>query len=263
MNYCVQDFGTILLVQTLILFIMPRFYCPISLNLGEYIDLPERVMRHVHVLRLQPGDELVLFNGDGMDVTATIVEISRKSVNVELKEVKACETESHLHLSLVQSLSSGERMEFTLQKCVELGVSVFQPIVSERCVLRLQGERADKRLQRWQEIVISACEQSGRSVVPQVLPVLKLADYLQQRHQDDGLSILLSVVNKQGLHSLPTAAQKAVLMAGPEGGFSPQEEAHILNSGFVPLSLGPRVLRTETAAMTAVSCLQARWGDFI
>lgn len=144
---------------------MPRFYCPVELVVGQNLELPERVMRHVQVLRLQEQDEIVLFNGDGNDVTAHIVEMTVKFVSVCLKEVKACQTESKLHLSLVQSLSSGERMEFTLQKCVELGVSQFQPIISERCVLRLQGERADKRLQRWQEIVISACEQSGRSVV--------------------------------------------------------------------------------------------------
>ena len=240
---------------------MPRFYCPIPLVSGSTLELPERVMRHVQVLRLQAGDGVVLFNGDGNDVAAEIVEMGRKSVSVLLKEVKACDTESPLHLSLVQSLSSGERMEFTLQKCVELGVSVFQPIISERCVLRLQGERADKRLLRWQEIVISACEQSGRSRVPQVLPVMKLSEYLATKSASE-LHILLSVVNEQGLQHLPQTATQAVLMAGPEGGFSAQEEAQILGSGFVPLSLGPRVLRTETAAMTAVACLQARWGDF-
>ena len=240
---------------------MPRFYCPEPLEVGTVLELPERVMRHVQVLRLQAGDTLVLFNGDGLDVAAQLLEVGRKSVRVELKEVKPCDSESHLHISLVQSLSSGERMEFTLQKCVELGVGVFQPIISERCVLRLQGERAEKRLQRWQEIVISACEQSGRSVVPQVLPVLKLADYLANKSADE-LQILLSVVNKHGLQQLPASAQSIVLMVGPEGGFSPQEETQILSSGFVPLGLGPRVLRTETAAMTAVACLQARWGDF-
>lgn len=240
---------------------MPRFYCPVELVVGQTLELPERVMRHVQVLRLQEQDEIVLFNGDGNDVTAYIVAMSRKFVSVCLKEVKACQTESKLHLSLVQSLSSGERMEFTLQKCVELGVSQFQPIVSERCVLRLQGERADKRLQRWQEIVISACEQSGRSVIPEVLPVMKLSEYLSTA-QTDATRILLSVVNKQGLNTLPEAVDKVVLMAGPEGGFSAAEEAAILDSGFVPLSLGPRVLRTETAAMTAAACLQARWGDF-
>lgn len=240
---------------------MPRFYCPVELVVGQTLELPERVMRHVQVLRLQEQDEIVLFNGDGLDVTAYIVAMSRKFVSVCLKEVKACHTESKLHLSLVQSLSSGERMEFTLQKCVELGVSQFQPIISERCVLRLQGERADKRLQRWQEIVISACEQSGRSVIPEVLPVMKLSEYLSTA-QTDVMRILLSVVNKQGLNTLPESVDKAVLMAGPEGGFSALEETAILDSGFVPLSLGPRVLRTETAAMTAAACLQARWGDF-
>lgn len=240
---------------------MPRFYCPVELIVGQTFNLPERVMRHVQVLRLQEQDEIVLFNGDGNDVTACIVEMSRKFVSVCLKEVKACQTESKLYLTLVQSLSSGERMDFTLQKCVELGVSEFQPIVSERCVLRLQGERADKRLQRWQEIVISACEQSGRSIIPQVLPVMKLSEYLSTAPVNQ-LRILLSVMNKQGLKDLPEQAQQAILMAGPEGGFSPMEETAILDSGFVPLTLGPRVLRTETAAMTAAACLQARWGDF-
>ena len=241
---------------------MPRFYCPEALVVGQSMQLPERVMRHVQVLRLQAGDEVILFNGDGVEVLSEIEQMARKSVTVVLKEVKACQRESPLHLSLVQSLSSGERMELTLQKCVELGVSEFQPIISERCVLRLQGERADKRLQRWQEIVISACEQSGRAIVPKVLPVMKLSEYLSTTKSDDAVHILLSVVNKQGLKDLPLQAARAVLMAGPEGGFSPEEEGQILDSGFVPLSLGPRVLRTETAAMTAAACLQAKWGDF-
>lgn len=244
---------------------MPRFYCPMPLPLATEMELPERVARHVHVLRLQPNDELTLFNGDGLDVSATILSMGRKTVSVQPNQVKKCENESHLSLTLVQSLSSGERMEFTLQKCVELGVSEFQPIISERCVLRLQGERAEKRLQRWQEIVVSACEQSGRAIVPKVLPVIKLTDYLLQTaaSQQDCSKILLSVVKQQGLQHLPKKQQRAVLMAGPEGGFSAVEETQILNSGFVPLHLGPRILRTETAAMTAVACLQARWGDFI
>ncbi len=243
---------------------MPRFFVNQTLNSDETLQLPDTVVRHLHVLRLRLEDEMVLFNGDGHDYHAKLVDIQKRSATAHITSKNTNTHESPMHFTLVQAISSGDRMDFTLQKSVELGVHVIQPISSERSIVRLQGDRAQKRVERWQEIVISACEQCGRSVIPKVLPILTLKAYLGQLdipQQDTHVHLLLSIAKNEGIHAI-APPQRITLMAGPEGGLSDQEEALIFAAGFAPLTLGPRILRTETAAMTAMAAMQTLWGDF-
>lgn len=244
---------------------MPRFFVNQTLSSGQTIDLPDTVVRHLHVLRLRLDDEVVLFNGDGHNYHAKLIDIQKRSASAQITAQHINTHESPMHFTLVQAMSSGDRMEFTLQKGVELGVHVIQPISSERSIVRLQGDRAQKRVERWQEIVISACEQCGRSVIPQVLPILTLKAYLEQLDIGDDqthVHLLLSIAKNEGIHAIAPPPQKITLMAGPEGGLSDAEEAQIFAAGFAPLTLGPRILRTETAAMTAMAAMQTLWGDF-
>jgi 16S rRNA (uracil1498-N3)-methyltransferase len=165
---------------------------------------------------------------------------------------------------LGQALSSGERMDYTVQKAVELGVTAIHPLAAARSVVRLAGERAEKRVAHWQAVAVSACEQSGRNRVPPVAPVAELAAWLERPPAGGAgaLRLLLSPAGATRLRELPRPAASIILLAGPEGGFTPEEEAAVLNCGFIPVRLGPRVLRTETAAVAALAALQALWGDF-
>lgn len=159
---------------------MPRFYLSEVLSAGRAVSLPDNVVRHLHVLRLRPDDEIVLFNGDGKAYPARLDVLEKRRATVEILREEEADNESPLNITLVQAVSSGERMDFTLQKSVELGVGEIRPVLSERCVVRLDGERAAKRVARWQEIVVSACEQSGRNTVPQVLPLVSYQEALRQ-----------------------------------------------------------------------------------
>ena len=151
---------------------MSRFYLPDALYAGQVVELPDNVVRHLNVLRVRCGEEVVLFNGNGKEYPARLDVLEKRRACAEVLREEEKDNESPLKITLVQSVSSGERMDFTLQKSVELGVVAIQPVISERCVVRLSGERADKRVARWQEIVVSACEQSGRNMVPEVRPLL-------------------------------------------------------------------------------------------
>ena len=217
-------------------------------------------MRHIHVLRLNAGDAITLFNGTGNDFDATLQEIGKRHAECHITAQRQPENESPLAITLVQAISSGERMDFTLQKSVELGVHAIQPIISERCVVRLSGERAEKRVQRWQDIVIAACEQSGRSVVPTVLPIVSFNDYLRQMPPE--LHLMMSLRRATTLRDIAPAPQTLRLMIGPEGGWTPAEEQVALEAGVQTITLGKRVLRTETAAMAAMAAMQVLWGDF-
>ena len=240
---------------------MPRFFVPFALHVGASYPLPETVQRHIKVLRLRADEAITLFNGDGHDYAAQVTVADKKTAIATVVGVSTPVRESPLQVVLAQAVSSGERMDFTLQKSVELGVSQIQPVLSERCVVRLAGERADKRVQRWQEIVIAACEQCGRNVVPPVLPLIGLNPFLQRLPESEAY-FLLSIAQSQGLRTLSVAPKRLCLLAGPEGGFSEQEQAQAVAVGFEPLTLGPRVLRTETAALTALAAMQTLWGDF-
>ena len=239
---------------------MPRFYLPTALAPHTTLNLPDNIIRHIHVLRLNAGDSSTLFNGTGNDFAATLQTIGKRHAECHIHAQRQPENESPLAITLVQAISSGERMDFTLQKSVELGVRAIQPIISERCVVRLSGERADKRVQRWQDIVIAACEQSGRSIVPTVQPIVSFSDYLRQMPPE--LHLMMSLRRATTLRDITPAPQTLRLMIGPEGGWTPAEEQAALEAGVQTITLGKRVLRTETASLAALAAMQVLWGDF-
>jgi 16S rRNA (uracil1498-N3)-methyltransferase len=239
-----------------------RFYCPANLSSGSIIGLPHNAAHHVsRVLRMKAGDTLTLFNNDGNEYAGEILRINKYEVAVKIVAVTTVECESPLRVTLAQAISAGDRMDFTLQKAVELGVTQIQPIAAERSVVKLSGERTQKRREHWQNVIISACEQCGRATVPEVLPSLPLADWLGIRQQFS-LKIILSPTAKQTLHDLKKPAGDICLLIGCEGGFSPVEEQAAASCGFHGIRLGARVLRTETAGLAALAAMQTLWGDF-
>ncbi|MDF0604395.1 16S rRNA (uracil(1498)-N(3))-methyltransferase [Neisseriaceae bacterium TC5R-5] len=240
---------------------MPRFYIDRELAPAQNFSLPEQVVRHIQVLRLATGADITLFNGKGGEYQARLLAVQKREVDCQVLSFNPVSRESPLSLSLAQAISAGDKMEFTLQKGVEMGVSVFQPLAAERSVVKLAGERADKRVARWQEIVIAACEQCGRNTVPLVRPIMSFKEWLQQPVLADS-KLLLSPLGKRGLADIAQTPQQVWLMAGPEGGYTAQEEAAALASDWTPLRLGPRILRTETAALAAVAAIQTIWGDY-
>lgn len=240
---------------------MPRFYVNQQLTVQNDFRLPENVVRHIQVLRLRVGDDLVLFNGDGWGYVAQLSELEKRHAICHIVDKQEKNSESPLDLTLVQAISSGERMDFTLQKSVELGVNRIVPILSERCVVKLSGERADKRLARWQDIVVAACEQCGRNTVPEVQPIVSLYDYL--RNKDARLHLLMSLNHAKSLRELIPSPTQIALMIGPEGGWTTAEEQLAFDSGCQAITLGRRVLRTETASLAAIAAMQTLWGDFV
>ncbi len=238
---------------------VPRFYVDAPLRAGSVCALPEDSAHHaVHVLRLREGDEVTLFNGRGGEFAARIAAVQRLRISIDLLQHRAVERESPLRVTLVQGISAGEKMDSTVRKVVELGVSEVQPVLAARSVARPKGERAEGRRGHWQKIAIAACEQCGRNRIPQIHPLVPLQDY---RPQGDGMKILLSPESKLQLSKLSLTGNSFILAAGPEAGFTAQEEAALAAAGFVPASLGPRVLRTETAAVAALAALSALRGD--
>ncbi|MDB5971323.1 MAG: rRNA ((1498)-N(3))-methyltransferase [Hydrocarboniphaga sp.] len=239
---------------------MTRLYVDADLAVGQTLALPEDAFRHwVQVLRARVGDSVVLFNGRGGEYLARLQELNRRDASVVIERHVEVDRESALQLMLAQAVSKGDRMDYTLQKAVELGVSVIQPLVSERSVVKLDAERWDKKIEHWQGVVIAACEQSGRTRLPRLLPVLKLQAWLDQP-LDVGIKLTLAPTAKAALRELPRQTS-ACLLIGPEGGLSDAEIAVSEIRGFSPVRLGPRVLRTETAGVAALSALQALWGD--
>ena len=241
---------------------MARFFVGIPLQSGEHIALPDRVVRHLQVLRMREGESFCLFNGQGGEYHAVLTALGRHDASCQITHFDMVSRESPLRISLAQAISSGDRMDFTLQKGVEMGVSSFQPLAAQRSVVKLVGERADKRVQRWQEIVIAACEQSGRTMIPEVHPILSVPEWLQ-RHAQADQRLLLSPLGTRGLAACGyTSGQSICLMSGPEGGYTVEEEQAALATGCLPIKLGMRILRTETAALAAVAALQTLWGDY-
>lgn len=240
---------------------MPRFYLADALQPGQNISLPENVIRHLHVLRVREGEEITLFNGNGHSYPTRLLSLAKRQAVAEVLSEQTADNESPLAISLIQAVSSGERMDFTLQKSVEMGVTEIFPVTSARSIVKLSGERAEKRQERWQEIVIAACEQCGRNRIPTVHPLLPLSQRLQQLPQSD-VRLLMGLHHPTSLKAIQPAPQRITLMIGPEGGWSPEEEAAAFQTGFQSILLGKRVLRTETAALAAIAAMQTLWGDF-
>ena len=240
---------------------MPRFYVDFALSPDSVVELPDNVVRHLNVLRVKNTEEIVLFNGNGKAYPALPEVLEKRRASVRILREEATDNESPLNITLVQAVSTAERMDFTLQKSVELGVAEIRPVISERCVVRLSGERAEKRVARWQEIVVSACEQSGRNIVPKVLPLTTYAQALQQLPQET-TKLLMSLNRAQKLGDVRPQSGKVVFMVGPEGGWAEKEEQQAFDAGFQSVTLGKRVLRTETASLAAIAAMQTLWGDF-
>jgi len=239
---------------------LTRSYVALPLAPGADITLPEDVAGHlVRVLRLEPGDACVLFNGDGHDYDARLLAAGKREARAEILAARTVKNESPLRITLLQGIARGEKMDWILQKATELGVSRIVPVDSERSEVKLDAARAEKRLAHWREVVVSACEQSGRAVVPEVLAPRSLAQGATQR---EGRGFVLDPVATQTLASLQGSLPGACTLAiGPEGGWSPRDHEQLLAAGYEGLRLGPRILRTETAGIAAISALQALAGD--
>jgi len=237
-----------------------RFHFPGRLPEAGEVALPEALAHHaLRVLRLRDGEPMVLFDGEGGEVDARLV-VRGKIGFAQLGERRALDRESPLQVVLVQALASGDKMDWVVQKAVELGVAAIQPVQAERSVLRLSGERADKRIAHWQQVAVSACEQSGRNRIPQVHSLQPLAQWLVSARGERGYVLAPGGGTGFGSEAQPEGAVHVLI--GPEGGWTEAELAACDAAGFRRVTLGPRVFRTETAGLAALAVLQAQWGDF-
>lgn len=238
----------------------PRIYCPQPLASQQTVELESQAAAHlVRVLRMTEGDALRLFNGDGNEYSATLCDVTKKSAVALIGEILRTDTAQPLNLHLGQVVSKGDRMDFTIQKATELGIAEITPLWSERCEVRLKGERLDKKMEHWQKVAISACEQSGRNIVPVIHPPMHFAEWAASDQSD--LQFILHPHDQKPLSDYQPP-ESVALLVGPEGGFSEDEVRQAIDAGFKGLTLGPRILRTETAALAALSVFQYQWGDF-
>ena len=242
---------------------MNRFYHPSPLELKQKIHLSNKVAHHAsHVLRLRADDKIILFHNDLFDYSAVITDINKKNIKVYIDSRFENQKNPTIHLRLFQSLSSSEKMDWIIQKSVELGVGSIIPMYSKRSNIKLQGSRAEKKLSHWQQVIISACEQSGRSSLPKISLPKKIEECLNQENANH-LKLILSPKEKNNLQSINNSSVKNIdIMIGPEGGFAEEELNQAIKSNFVPIGLGPRILRTETAPLSILSILQYKYGDF-
>lgn len=237
---------------------IPRIHHPERITPGSHIALSEDAANHVgRVLRMSKGQEIQLFDGSNQVFDAVITEAGKKNVMVEVIRGQIDDRESPLHIHLGQVMSRGEKMEFTIQKSIELGVSLITPLFSERCGVKLDAERLQKKIQQWQKIAIAACEQSGRNIVPEIRPAMQLEAWCAE--EENGLKLNLHPRASASINTLPV--ERVRLLIGPEGGLSAEEIAMTARYQFTDILLGPRVLRTETTALTAITALQVRFGD--
>ncbi|MDX9987692.1 16S rRNA (uracil(1498)-N(3))-methyltransferase [Thiothrix unzii] len=240
---------------------VPRFYVPQSFAVGQEFTLPNTTFRHaVQVLRLGVGEQLILFNGEGGEYFAQISNVSKRSASVQIDSFSAIDTESPAHLTLVQAVIKPDKMDFSLQKAVELGVNTIQPLITQRSVVRIGKEQVDKKLQHWEGIVVAACEQSGRTRMPNVQAPLTLERWLETPFV--GTRIILAPGDFPRINALSADLPTPIaLLIGPEGGFTDEEVETCVQAGVMPVSLGPRILRAETASSAALALLQHRFGD--
>ena len=240
---------------------MPRFYCPDSLAIGMTLALPDQVAHHVQVIRMQLGNPITLFNGQGGEYTAVITQMEKKRVHAEVKTFSPREAELSYAVTLAQALPEASKMDWIIEKAMELGVAAIQPLAAQRCVVRLNSERAEKKQSHWQGIIQAAAEQSGRNRLAHLAPLTEFTSWIGQ--SDLHKHILLSPRGEQSLSDWARhhPAQALSLVIGPEGGFTEAEENLACDQGALMLSMGPRVLRTETAGLSALAAINAIWGE--
>jgi len=237
-----------------------RLYVATSLAEGTQTELDDDSGHYVRtVLRLKKDDPIILFNGQGGEYLSTILEASRKRVLIAVVKGLQRTVESPLQVSVGLGISRGDRMDLSVQKSVELGVNTLTPLLTERCVVQLKGDKKQQRLQHWQKIVQHAAEQSGRTLLPQLQEIDDLPHWLDQQK---GLKVFLDPYADTSLADLQPENMRVTLLSGPEGGFTDQEREIAKAAGFIPVQLGHRILRTETAALAALSAVQMLWGDF-
>lgn len=246
-------------MKTLVSRAAPRLFTPVDLPPGAEIQLPDHAARHLAVLRLSGGDAITLFDGQGGEFTAELTRVSPKAARARVLSKLPLERESPLPILLAQCISSGDRMDTTLQKSTELGVSRIVPVASERSVVKLSGDRAEKRVAHWRNVVIAACEQCGRNRIPEVLAITHISDFLGSAAWS-GLRLLLAPDGGRKLAQL-ARPDEVTLLVGPEGGLTAREHRDAERSGFIPVRFGPRVLRTETAPLAVIAAMQTLWGD--
>jgi 16S rRNA (uracil1498-N3)-methyltransferase len=237
-----------------------RLYVSQPLNCGQHIELDVDSAHYVRtVLRLAKDDKIVLFDGSGADYSSVLLEVSRNRVAVSIEQRQARDVESPLTICLGLGMARGDRMDLSVQKAVELGVNRITPIETERCLVQLKGDKRVQRFTHWQRIIQHAAEQSGRSILPALSPITPLHQWVGEQ---GGLKIFLDPHAESSLADLQPENSRVTLLTGPEGGFADHERAAAKAAGFVPVRLGGRILRTETASLAALSAVQMLWGDF-
>lgn len=242
---------------------MTRIYFPGDIPAHGVCEIRDEAAHYLNrVLRVQPGEAVTLFDGRGGEYPAAVASVAKHAVRLNVAERNAVDRESPLEIHVAQGISSGERMDYTVQKAVELGVARIQPLATERSVVHLDAQRAAKRVAHWQSIAVAACAQCGRNRVPEVAPVMSYAAWLGSLQAGPQTRLLLSPLAANRLHDLQRPAGAVWLLCGPEGGLAPAEQRDAGHAGFSGVRLGPRVLRTETAAVAALAAMQALWGDF-
>lgn len=238
-----------------------RFFTPQFLHNGTQISLEEEVSHHIYqVLRLRVGDSILLFNTNGEEYAANIIQVSKKRVDANIGRLLRYEAESKLTIHLILGISRGERMMFAMQKATELGVNRITPIFTERCVVKLSERKSAKRLSHWRHIVINACEQSGRCRIPVIDKPMEYGNALS--NERSGKAILLDHRSQCTLNQIAPPETSLSILIGPEGGLTDKELQLAIQNDFVGVRLGPRVMRTETAPLAAIAAVQAIWGDF-
>jgi 16S rRNA (uracil1498-N3)-methyltransferase len=240
---------------------LTRCFVDLPLREGARLALPEASANHLtRVLRLREGDACVLFNGDGHDYDARLASVGKREVVAEIVSMRAVDNESPLHITLLQGIARGEKMDLILQKATELGVAAIIPVTAERTEVKLDAERAEKRVAHWRNVVASACEQSARARLPSLSPPAALAEAVRAV-DGDAMRLTLDPAGDVSLTTVQVASAAVVVAIGPEGGWSPRDRDTLSAAGFIGLRLGPRILRTETAGLAAIAALQSRFGD--
>ena len=239
---------------------IPRIYLPLALQTNQLTELNDHAFQHtIKVLRMKQGAKLSVFDGEGHEFSAVLQQVNKKNAFIEIENEIQNKSESNLHIHLGLGISKGERMDFAIQKAVELGVTKITPLLTEYCVVKLDEKRMQKRLQHWQGIIVSACEQSGRNILPQLNVTSTLMNWSEKTNET---CLIFSPVATQTLQKIKPENNSMSLLIGPEGGFSDNEITELeKNSSFHSVKFGPRVLRTETAALSAITAMQVLWGD--